>query len=182
MEVGYYCDSFAHFAMIRAQEQEEDVDTVFMAFNTWWTAYKYLCASVDGRCVRSISVEEARHLVLLELAEHIQKLVTARKKVIVSLPFPMYDKSIPDLEIRNATFGRFGLSGIATDITLPATGDQIAAVAEETGADIFDPRKSLCKQKCITELNGVSIYKDDNDIAASEIGVLETLSRYSRTY
>lgn len=139
--------------------------------------------SVDGMCWVNFCGRSARHLVLLELTEHIQKLVTARKKVIVSLPFPMYDKSIPDLEIRNATFGRFGLSGIATDISLPAMSDQIAAVAEETGADIFDPRKRLCsKQKCITELNGVSIYKDDNDIAASEIGVLEILSRYSRTY
>ena len=169
---GYHCDSFAHFAMIRAQE--EDVDTVFISFNTWWAVHEDLCPSVDGTCVRSVSVEEASHLVLLELADQIQKLRAAGKNIVVSLPFPMYDKSIPDLEIRNATFGKFGLSGIAKDRTSPEMGDQIAAVAKEAGAYIFDPRKSLCNEgSCIIEMNGVSIYKDDSHIAASQIGLLE---------
>ena len=39
---------------------------------------------------------------------------------IVSLPFPMFDKSIPDLEIRNAVFGRLGLGAVAREITLPS--------------------------------------------------------------
>ena len=52
--------------------------------------------------------------------------------------------------------------------------DQIAFVAKSAGADIFDPRKSLCNERnCITQLNGVSIYKDDVHIAASQIGIVE---------
>jgi peptidoglycan/LPS O-acetylase OafA/YrhL len=172
IEKGYRCDSFSHFAKIRAEEA--DVDTVFIGFNTWWAVNKFLCPSVDGQCVGTISVEEARRRVLQDLAEFIQKLTAQGKKVIVSLPFPMYDKSIPDLEIRNAIFGRFGLAGVAKDITLPVMRDDVSAMARSTGATIFDPRESLCdRQSCITELNGVSIYMDDNHVAASQIHLLE---------
>jgi hypothetical protein len=169
---GYHCDSFFHFAKIRAEEA--DVDTVFIAFNTWWAGYEFLCPSVDRQCVGTISVEEARRRVLQELTEFVQRLTAQGKKVIVSLPFPVYDKSIPDLEIRNAIFGRFGLAGVAKDITLPVMRDDISAMARSTGATIFDPRGSLCeRQSCITELNGVSIYRDDNHVAASQLHLLE---------
>lgn len=167
-----HCDAFAHFAFMRADES--DIDTVFIGFNTWWTVHEFVCPSIDGKCTRHISPAEARRLFLQELAEHIQKLRTEGKRVIVCLPFPMYDKSIPQLEIRNAVFGRFGLAGVATDFTLPEVRDQIAMVAKAGGADMFDPRASLCsRQGCVTQINGVSIYKDDNHIAASQIGILE---------
>jgi peptidoglycan/LPS O-acetylase OafA/YrhL len=169
---GYHCDAFTHFALMRAEEP--DVDTVFIAFNTWFSVHAYECPSVDGRCVGTISVEEARDRFLEELGEHIRKLRMDGKRVIVSLPFPMYDKSIPDLEIRNAVFGGIGLNGVAKDITLPIMRDQLASVARAAGADTFDPRESLCDEwNCITQLNGVSIYIDDNHIAASQIGILE---------
>lgn len=96
------------------------------------------------------------------------------KRVIVSLPFPIYDKSIPDLEVRNAVFGWIGLAGQATDLTLPSVRGRVASIAKHTGAEIFDPRQSLCPdQGCITALGGVSIYKDDNHLAASQVGLLE---------
>lgn len=172
VDKGYHCDSFATLAMKRAEET--DVDTVFMGFNTWWTVHEYLCPSANGRCLGRVSPGRAFHLFLQELSEHIQELRMRGKRVIVSLPFPMYDKSIPDLEIRNALFAKFGLAGVATDITLPGVRDDVASVAKSKGADIFDPRESLCdKQNCITQLNGVSIYKDDNHIAASQIAILE---------
>jgi hypothetical protein len=171
VEKGFHCDSFSHFAKIRAEEA--DVDTVFIGFNTWWAVNEFLCPSVDGQCVGTISVEEARRRVLQELTECIQKLRAEGKKVIVSLPFPMYDKSIPDLEIRNAVFGRFGLAGVAKDITLPVMHDDVSGMAKSAGAQIFDPRESLCdKQSCLTQLNGVSIYIDEDHIAASQIHLL----------
>jgi hypothetical protein len=115
---GYHCDSFARYAMVRAEQ--DNVTTVFMGFNTWWSVHEDVCPSVDGACVGKISVEE----------------------------------SIPDLEIRNAVFARFGLAGVARDITLPRMRDQVASVARSAGADIFDPRESLCyKQNCITQVN-----------------------------
>ena len=105
---------------------------------------------------------------------HIQKLKMRGKRVIVSLPFPIFDKSIPDLQARNAVLQRFGLVEVATEITLPSVRDQLASVAESMGAEIFDPRKSLCRNRdCITEVDGVSIYKDHSHIAASQIGILE---------
>jgi hypothetical protein len=169
---GFHCDSFAQLAMMRAEEK--DVDTVFMGFATFWFSGKRICPSVDGNCVGNISEEEARQRFFQELSEHIHKLKMHGKRVIVSLPFPYYDKSIPDLEVRNAVFGRFGLTGIATEYSSPSWRDQVASVAENTGADIFDPRKSLCpNQKCITELGEVSIYRDGSHLAASQIGILE---------
>jgi hypothetical protein len=96
------------------------------------------------------------------------------KRVIVSLPFPLFDKSIPDLLVRNAALQKFGLVGVATDITLPSVRDRLASVVESAGAETFDPRKSLCPHgDCITEVDGVSIYKDYSHIAASQIGILE---------
>lgn len=171
-EGGYHCDSFAQLAMTRAMAA--DVDTVFIGFNTWWSVHQDLCPSMNGVCTGELSLGEVRDHFLNELAEHVTSLKECGKRVIVSLPFPMYDKSIPDVEIRDAIFGRFGLHWTASDITLPSFRADIAAVAQRTGARIFDPRKSLCRDDgCVTEIDGVSIYKDDNHIAASQIGILE---------
>ena len=172
IQKGFHCDSFAKFALMRAEQ--EDVDTVFIGFNTWFAAHEDICPSVDGRCTGMLSLEETRQLFLNELLQHIKSLKSCGKRVIVSLPFPMFDKSIPDLEIRNAVFSRFGLGGVAKDITLPSFRNQLASVARNAGAEIFDPRESLChNRECITQVDGVSIYKDDNHIAASQIGILE---------
>lgn len=172
IQKGFHCDSFAKFALMRAGQ--EDVDTVFIAFNTWWVTHQDICPSVDSKCVGKPSLEATRQLFVDELSDHIRALKSGGKRVIVSLPFPMFDKSIPDLEIRNAVFGRFGLGGVAKDITLPGFRDQVASVARSAGAEIFDPRESLCHEReCITQVGGVSIYKDDNHIAASQIGILE---------
>jgi len=97
------------------------------------------------------------------------------KRVIVSLPFPLFDKSVPELEIRNAVLGRFGLGGEAKDETLPTIRDQIISIAKREGAEIFDPRKSLCpNEQCITQINGISIYKDQSHVTTNQIGLLET--------
>jgi peptidoglycan/LPS O-acetylase OafA/YrhL len=167
---GYHCDSFAHFALVRARDP--DIESVFIAFSTWWQTYDFLCPSVDGRCTSRISPEAARQMVLQEISEEIRALRTAGKRVILSLPFPVYNKTIPDLEIRNAIFGGLGLAGVARDRDLASYTDQMALVATHAGAEIFDPRKSLCGAAgCLTEVDGVSIYTDNNHIAASQIGI-----------
>ena len=121
----------------------------------------------------SISEEETLRRFLEELSNHVRELKTRSKRVIVSLPFPIYDKSIPDLEIHNAMFGRFGFSEVASDTVPPAMRDQVAGVARNAGAELFDPRVSLCgPQGCITQVNGVSIYKDTDHLAASQVGIL----------
>ncbi len=169
---GYHCDSFAHFAMIRAEQA--DIETVFIAFNTWWAVNEDVCASVDGKCVARISPQEAVQRFLQEFDGNIRTLRSHGKRVIISLPFPMYDKSIPEVEMHNAIFGRFGLTENATDITLPSFRDRLSVVAQEAGANIFDPRQSLCPAgSCVFQSEGVSIYKDDNHIAASQIGIFQ---------
>jgi peptidoglycan/LPS O-acetylase OafA/YrhL len=169
-EPGFHCDSFSHFAMMRSQEQ--DIDTVFIAFSPpgTWT----LCPSVDGKCIGRISDEEMGQRFVQQLSEYIQDLKRRGKRVILSLPFPNFDKSPPDLQIRNALLRKFRIVGVAKD-TIPASvRQQLAYLAERSGAEIFDPKKSLCGDRdCITEVDGVSIYKDDNHLAASQIGILQ---------
>jgi peptidoglycan/LPS O-acetylase OafA/YrhL len=160
----YHCNSFTRFALERAEEP--DVDTVYIGFATWFTFEQDLCVSASDECIESISPSEAQRLFLAELADHIRTLKAERKRVIVGLPFPLYDKSIPDLEIRNAIFDRFGLGAQAKDLDLPATREQLVSVARATGADLFDPDESLCDARgCITQLKGVSIYRDSNHLA-----------------
>jgi peptidoglycan/LPS O-acetylase OafA/YrhL len=167
---GYHCDSFSRFAMLRAQEK--DIDTVFIGFAAppVWA----LCPSVDGTCVANISAEERRQRVYQSLTTQIQELKMGGKRVLLSLPFPLFDKSIPDLEVRNAVLRRIGLTGVAKEVTLPGVRDQLASIGENTGAELFDPRKSLCpKGDCISEVAGVSIYKDSSHIAASRVAILQ---------
>jgi hypothetical protein len=93
----------------------------------------------------------------------------------VSLPFPVFNRRIPELEISNAVFGRFGLSEAAVDITSPALREEIKAAAIGAGAEIFDPRLSLCRgQDCLTQVRGISIYRDQSHIAGSQGGILES--------
>jgi hypothetical protein len=170
----YYCDTFSKFAIMRAEEK--DVGTVFIGFNTEWSYHDGMrCAVVDGRCTKTLSRAEVGQIFLTELADHIRVLRSLGKRVIVCLPFPMYDKSIPELETRNAVLGKFGLSGTATDLTSPALRERLRLLADNVGAEVFDPRATLCPgSSCITEINGVSIYRDSDHIAASEVALFES--------
>jgi hypothetical protein len=92
----------------------------------------------------------------------------------VSLPFPYFDQRIPELEISNAVFGRLGLSGTAKELTSVSTREAIRDTAVNAGAQVFDPRLTLCPEReCLTQVGGVSIYKDDNHLARSQVGILE---------
>lgn len=170
---GYHCDAFSKFALARAEKV--DIAAVFIGFDTWWGTHDdSICLSVDGLCTETLTTEETERRFLPELAATIRLLRGLRKRVVVCLPFPMYDKSIPELEMRNAVFGRLGLSGRATDFTSPALREAIRSAAVDAGADVFDPRLSLCKGgNCMTEMNGVSIYIDSHHLAASASDLLK---------
>jgi hypothetical protein len=48
------------------------------------------------------------------------------------------------------------------------------SAVRKVGADIFDPRQSLCEgQNCIYQINGVSLYVDNSHIARNGVGILE---------
>jgi hypothetical protein len=169
-EPGKHCDAFTHFAMIRSEQ--EDIDAVFIGFAPP-DAQTLLCPSVDGRCVDEISKEEMRKRLFEGLSGYIQRLKAHEKRVILSLSFPMFDKSPPDLQIRNALLPRFPL-GAPIDLVPASTRSELASLAKQTGAVIFDPKESLCRGRdCVTQVDGVSIYKDDNHLAASGVGILQ---------
>src|ERR1039457_7155892 len=171
---GFYCDMLSKFVMQRAEK--EDVDTVFIAFSTMSTLRDNVtCLSSEGRCVTLLSRGELCRRFLADLSVEILELRQFGKNVIVSLPFPIYNKQIPELEISNAVFGRFGLSEAAMDVTSPSLREEIKAAAVGAGAEIFDPRLSVCQGRdCLTQLRGISIYKDTNHLAGSQVRILES--------
>jgi hypothetical protein len=170
---GYHCDSFAKFAMVRAQEK--DIDTVFLGFSTWWDSRNGdFCFSVDEICRNALSGDDLRGAVLADLADEIHQLKVQGKNVVIGLPFPLYDVNLPELEISNAVFGKFGLAESPIDRTSRALGEEIRATALSNGAEVFDPRATLCSgPHCLVEVGGVSIYMDSNHIARSQIAILE---------
>jgi hypothetical protein len=88
------------------------------------------------------------------------------KRVIVSLPFPEFDRAIPDVEMSNAVFGKLGITTSPKDLTSPLRREEVRAFATKAGADIFDPRETLCPgQKCIIQTDGISIYMDNHHLA-----------------
>jgi hypothetical protein len=171
---GYHCDSFSKFALLRAKK--EDIDTVFIGFSTWaMLDDDSACVSSDGKCLTMLSKEQLRRRFLSDLSDEIITLHALGKKVIVSLPFPIFNGLIPEVEISNAVFGRFGLIRTAEEIALPSFHQEVRAVAVSAGAEIFDPRLTLCQgQECLTQMHGVSIYKDNSHIAGSQAGILES--------
>jgi len=173
---GFYCDTFSRFSLARADQQ--DIDTVFLGFSTWWSfGYnKYFCRSSEGKCRSTLLSDDAvwRDFVV-DLAQEIRHFKGEGKHVIVSLPFPEYDKSIPEIEINDAVFGRFGFSVTPKDVSSPFWREQVRETATNAGAEIFDPRESLCQgEHCVFEVNGVSLYKDRNHLTTSGSQILTT--------
>ena len=168
----YHCDSFSKFAMLRAQK--EDIDIVFLGFSTLKIlGDEETCLSSDGRCVTTLSKDQLRRRFLADLSDEIRTLHRFGKNVIICLPFPIFDRLIPELEISNAVFGRFGLSETARDITSASLDEEIREVAISAGAKIFDPRSTLCQGgECLTQVSGISIYVDDSHLAGSQVGIL----------
>jgi peptidoglycan/LPS O-acetylase OafA/YrhL len=170
---GFHCDSFAKFAEMRAQLQ--DVDLVFLGFSTWLARWdNSTCLSEDGRCLAILSKDALRKRLVSDIADEIRTLRSSGKRVVVCLPFPIYNEKIPDVAISNALFGRFGLIRRPLDVTSPSLRDEIRTASIGAGADIFDPRATLCRgSNCLTEIDGVSIYKDESHLAFSEAHLLE---------
>jgi peptidoglycan/LPS O-acetylase OafA/YrhL len=166
------CGKLAHYTLLRAEQS--DVDTVFFVFSSWWAMNHSaaFCVMADGACQRSVaSPAEATSLVLAELAETIATLKSQGKTVIVSLPFPAYNRSIPDLEIHNAMFG---------DTLRPKRLDtesfreQLRQMVLAQGGIVFDPRQSLCPGKeCLYQIDGISLYRDNNHLADGQTGIIE---------
>jgi peptidoglycan/LPS O-acetylase OafA/YrhL len=171
---GYHCDAFSKFVMLRAQK--EDIDTVFIGFSTWTTLKDgAVCVSSDGRCVTVLSRDQVGRRIVADLPGEIRALRDAGKNVIICLPFPIFDRRIPELEISNAVFGRFGILEAARDRTSPVLREEIRAEATIAGAEIFDPRLTLCQRpECLVQVRGVSIYRDSSHIAGSQVGILES--------
>ena len=174
---GFHCDSFSRFGETRAQWQ--DVDLVYIGFSAWPARWdNTTCLSVNDRCVRLLSQDEQRHRFAADLSDVIHTLRNHGKKVVVSLPFPIFNESIPQLAISNRVFGKFGLSQVPKEVSSPSFREEIRASAVRAGAEIFDPRVTLCPNgQCMTEKDGVSIYKDDSHIAGSQIHILESSLR-----
>ena len=170
---GYHCDAFSKFAMMRAQQ--DDIETVFIGFSTWLLIReRRACAVTNGKCGEYLSRSQLVSRFLSDLSGEIRELRARGKNVIVCLPFPIYDRSIPALEISNAVFGGVGLAEKPIDTTPPDLRAQIRAAAVENGASIFDPRVVLCNGGlCLFAEDGISIYRDESHVAKSQVQIFE---------
>jgi hypothetical protein len=133
-----------------------------------------MCLSADGQCLRKLPKSAAPGYLLDGLRSMIQELRGRGRRVIVTLPFPVFDRSVPDVEIHNALFGAaFGKIALA-EYPLDEMRNRLISLARDTGADIFDPRASLCDRLgCTYQIDGVSIYLGTDHIAASQAGILK---------
>jgi hypothetical protein len=174
---GYHCDDFARFAAMRAQWQ--DVDLVFLGFSTWLTRRDDMtCVSNNEKCITMLSTDALKRRLLADLADEIRILKRSGKNVIVCLPFPIFSEPIPQVEINNAALARFGLSATPKDVTSPSFREDIRAAAVGAGAEVFDPRETLCSGgHCITEIDGLSIYKDESHLVKSRANMMESSLR-----
>jgi hypothetical protein len=71
---------------------------------------------------------------------------------------------------RNAILG---LNATSTEISTKHLREVLATSVTRAGAEVFDPRLSLCaNNKCIYQVDGISIYSDNGHIASSQLGLL----------
>ena len=169
---GYYCDVIARYTMQRAMLP--DVDTVLIQFYPWWNGDGSLCAAKDGHCVGYLSMAEIREQFLADLTTNIRTLRAAGKRVILGMPFPSYTVDIPDYEMRRVTAGRF-LSLPDPNPERDLWSDTLKALAAREGAEIWDVRAVLCHQrKCMFQVGGVSILRDSDHMAATQVGLFRT--------
>jgi hypothetical protein len=175
---GFHCDDFAHYAMLRALQ--DDIDTVFIGFVTWFTVSDepIFCLSQKGRCLSSLTPDSEIRELIAGLSEDIAALRARGKKVVIFLPFPIFDKSPPHILARNAMLGRFGILQSVHEISSPDVREKLMKMAAAVGADVFDPRISLCQgDACLYQKNGISLYSDQHHIAAGKIDILEDQMR-----
>jgi peptidoglycan/LPS O-acetylase OafA/YrhL len=175
---GFHCNTFARYAMMRAAK--DDIDTVFLVFAPWWSLLPgetCLVANANGVCGKTLTAPEAWQQFLLETGDTIRELRRNGRRVIISLPFPIYDLLIPDYQIRFIDLYRFpGLErhfGRPIQLMPVERSEQYRAVATAAGAIVYDPRATLCHgEVCTYAVDSVSLYSDQSHLATSQLGVV----------
>ena len=173
---GSRCNDTTRYAYKRALAS--DVDLVVLAFSPWWLDGDGLtCASHDDVCERTLSPHEAENLFIEELDDRLRMLLDAGKKVVLQLPIPTYDKSIPRFMTSRIIYGRLG--SVLNDLGTArppqrhdylSIADRLSALAKRDGIVLFDARSALCTgERCRYERDDVSLYMDNNHIAANRI-------------
>jgi peptidoglycan/LPS O-acetylase OafA/YrhL len=174
-EPGFHCDRFGAYALRRASQQ--DIDTVLIAFSPWWAlpGMSSVCPVRDGVCVPMGPGQQVWSLYLADLEETIRGLMGQGKHVIVTVPFPLYDSLIPDVEIRNSAMRHLHFAAMIPKETVPEYfKSDTRALAARTGATLFDPNDVLCRgARCIYAIDNLSLYVDESHLAQSRLGILE---------
>jgi peptidoglycan/LPS O-acetylase OafA/YrhL len=173
-QAGFHCDAFAQFAHQRALQ--DDIDTVFIQFCPWWVWYaNTLCITRDGVCVGNFPPHQSGQGVVNQLSTVVAELKQRGKRVIVGLPFPYYDKLIPDFEIRTEAIGRLArYEDIPFDLSgMDGVREQLIAMAAHNGVQTFDPRETLCPDNlCVYSDRHISRYSDQSHLATSKVIIM----------
>jgi peptidoglycan/LPS O-acetylase OafA/YrhL len=165
-----HCDLFASMALRRALEP--DIDTVYIGMSPWWFMGNTVCASVNGQCVRTLSQAEEIGAYMEEFSREVRLLTGHGKRVVLSLQFPGYFEYIPNLDIRNAILRGWAAPKVPSPQPL-LLENALQTLAATEHLRVFDPRRSLCpNQRCIYQIDGVSIYQDESHLALNRLGLV----------
>jgi len=173
---GFHCNTFARYTMMRAAK--DDIDTVFLVFAPWWILLAgETCLLENSVCGKILTGAEAWEQFLLETGGTIRALRKSGRRVIISLPLPIYDRLIPDYQIRCIDLNNHprlqGLFGNPIELMPRQRSDELRAVADAAGAIVYDPRETLCRgDNCMFAIDNVSLYSDQGHLATSQLGVV----------
>ena len=178
MDDDYHCAAFSNVAVARLEQG--DVDTVFIGFSPWSELKPGMtCLIAAGSCAFPASGREASERIVDKVRVIGGRLRSEGKTVIVMLPLPIYNLSIPELEISRASLGPLrdmlrdhGLVSGLRRTDFAYTRERLRAAAAEIGAFVYDPRPTLCHgSECLYARDGVSMYTDASHIASHDIGI-----------
>lgn len=158
----------------------QDVSSVVLA--SIWTPYlrtrlydpssrPELCRNRDGACRALPDIETALREVRAQLLVDVGELTRAGKRVFIMLPVPIYRHNVPEYLARKIWDGEkpeLSLSLQEHRALHAPLVTMLQQVAAQTGASLLDPSNALCDGgTCVPTVDGVSIYSDNNHLAAT---------------
>ena len=175
-----FCPTFMRMA--RTLIEDDKVDTVLIGFSAWFERVSGAVCLTDssGQCRQVLGSAEVVRRLAEELAEEVRELRSRKKTVILMLPLPRYDRSIPTVQKRLVLYRARHLDGLADALAgdvrrydFSDTRRILLETAKTAGAVVYDPRASLCNgDDCSFAIDNLSLYSDDNHLAETQVGVL----------
>lgn len=180
---GFNCAEFSEAVFARAVQP--DIDTVIIG--GFWSANLGFGPENKGPLVRKAapilvpfdSPKEALTFVMDGLSRDVAALIQHGKRVVIVLPFPSYQESIPRF-LAKAAFWNQKRELNHSKTLYTEHNESVAAalrsVAASNHAEFIDPSTILCESaSCAIQRDGISLYRDAHHLTPSASLALEPL-------